>query len=139
MSKHQGIEESVNTYYWKENINCAATSLKILGEYFSVKLTEQVIHSAAGMHGAGGYGAQCGLVEGPLLFIGIYGKEHYFTNKQIEQLCYGFAAAFEQKFGSLLCSDLRPGGFNNDDPEHLCEKLTVEAVEFTVSFLKNTF
>lgn len=32
--------------------------------------------AALGMHGAGGYRAQCGLVEGALMFIGIWGKMH---------------------------------------------------------------
>jgi len=31
----------------------------------------QLLDAAVGMHGAGKYGAQCGLVEGSLMFIGL--------------------------------------------------------------------
>jgi len=33
-----------------------------------------VLNFAIGLFGAGGYQAQCGLVEGTLMFIGILGK-----------------------------------------------------------------
>ena len=40
-----------------------------------VNINQQVINAAIGMHGAGKYRAQCGLVEEYLMFIGLYGKE----------------------------------------------------------------
>jgi hypothetical protein len=64
------VRERVHTYYWRNDINCAITTLKILSERFGIELSAQVIDSALGMHGAGEYGAQCGLVEGVLMFKG---------------------------------------------------------------------
>ena len=74
MENRDYIKAKVNKYYWQDDINCATTNLKILSDIFSIELSEQVIDAALGMHGAGKYGAQCGLVEGTLMFLGIIGR-----------------------------------------------------------------
>lgn len=129
------IKETVHNYYWKEDINCAATTLLTLSKYFSIELSQQVVDSAIGMHGAGKYGAQCGLVEGTLLFIGIYGRHKNIKNEIIVRICNLFAEKFENEFSSLLCSKLRPGGFNPEDPEHLCENITVKGIILGITFI----
>ncbi len=50
-------------------------------------------------------------------------------------MCYNLAEAFESRFGSLLCRDLRPEGFKPDNPPHLCEDLTREAILFDVDLM----
>lgn len=133
------IKQTVQDYYHNKNFNCSTTMLLSLGRQFEIKLEQQVVDSAIGMHGAGKYRAQCGLVEGALLFIGIYGRHLKIKDKDIVKLCYIFAEGFEKKFTSLSCRDLRPGGFNEDDPEHLCETLTVDAIEWTINYITNNF
>jgi len=130
------VEKKVNEYYWKEDINCATTTIKILSETFKVSIHQQVVDSALGMHGAGEYGAQCGLVEGALMFIGIYGKQNNWSNDLIVKSCNSFANLFEEKFKSLQCSILRPEGFKEENLPHLCEPLTCNAAEFTIKFIK---
>ena len=97
------IENRVHELYWKEDINCARTALICLGGLFETVIEPQTIQSAAGLHGAGGYRAQCGLVEGTLMFIGIYLHGLGRTEEEIVSACYGFASAFDRKFGSLRC------------------------------------
>lgn len=131
------IEDYVKEYYWKYDLNCATTDLKILSEIFSVTLSDQIISAAIGMHGAGKYGAQCGLVEGTLMFLGIIGKEYSFQEETIVDHCREYAHQFETRFRSLSCKSLRPEGFSKDNPPHLCEKLTCEAIEFNKEFISN--
>ena len=69
----QTIEEHVHHLYWDYDINCARTMLMYLARYFKIPLNDQTLQAAIGMHGGGGFGAQCGLVEGALMFLGIYG------------------------------------------------------------------
>ncbi len=121
--------------YWNRDLNCTPTSLLILAEAFGVELVDQVLAAAIGMHGAGRYGAQCGLVEGGLLFTGILGRKLGLADSDIEPICHRFAASFEKIFSSLRCSDLRPGGFRADDPPHLCEPLTIRAIAHSIDFL----
>ncbi|RAZ93244.1 redox-active protein, partial [Klebsiella oxytoca] len=55
------ITNRVHDLYWKEDINCARTALVCLSELFEITIEPQTIRSAVGLHGAGGYRAQCGL------------------------------------------------------------------------------
>jgi len=100
-------------------------------------IADQVYAAAAGMHGAGGYRAQCGLVEGMLMFLGIAGSKTGLSRKETAAACYQYAEVFEKQFGSLLCRDLRPEGFSANNPPHLCENLTCRALLFAVDFLQS--
>jgi len=135
MKLENRIRERVHGCYWDHDHNCASTTLIIAAEVFSVSLEGQVLDSGLGMHGAGGYRAQCGLVEGALMFIGILGAGRDLERSAITELCFGFAESYENKFGSLLCRELRPEGFSPDNPPHLCENLTVQSIQFLMCYL----
>jgi len=129
------IRERVHELYWRYNVNCARTMLICLSELFDVDIERQTMNSAIGLNGAGRFRAQCGLAEGALMFIGIYFTERGKTEEDIVSICYQYAESFTRKFGSLKCSDLRPNGFSENDPPHLCEKLTGDAVEFVFELI----
>jgi len=133
------IDQRVHDYYWKDDINCAMCTLKMLEEVFSIDLTPQVLDSAIGLNGAGKYQAQCGLVEGALMFVGILGKQRKVPYETIKKLCYSFAEQFEKEFGSLICKKLRPEGFKPENPPHLCEELTKKTSLFSINFIKEIF
>ncbi len=130
------VENRVTTYFQINDYNCVRTDLLILAEYFDVKLDEQILNAAIGMHGAGGYRAQCGLVEGTLMFLGIIGAEKDVSEDDIIAACYNFGKAFEEEFSSLQCRTLRPCGFNENDPPHLCKDLTCKTTAFSIDFVK---
>ena len=130
------IKERVHYLYWNDNINCARTILICLSELFEVTLEKQTITAAVGLHGAGGFRAQCGLVEGGLMFIGIYYGLQGKSDEEISSICFEYAKAFEKRFGSLSCHDLRPNGFTPNDSPHMCEKLTCEAIDFAYRFIR---
>ena len=128
------IDERVHRYYWQDELDCAVTTLKVLGELYEVEASQPVLDAAFGLN-AGRCGWQCGLVEGALLFIGLYGKAKGAGQEEIRTLCRGYCAAFEARFGSLLCKELRPEGFGSENPPHLCERRTKEAVLFSAAFI----
>ena len=129
------ISKRVHELYWDKDMNCARTSIICLSELFEITIEPQTVWSAIGLHGAGGYRAQCGLVEGTLMFIGIYLHILGKTEAEIVSDCYNFASAFEKRFGSLRCLELRPTGFSENDPPHMCENLTCSAIEFAYQYL----
>lgn len=131
----QLIDKRIHEYYWKDDINCATTTVKVLAELANIEINQQVIDSAIGLHGAGGFGAQCGLVEGTLLFIGIFGRHQKLSDEKVVIVCNEFADAFQKHFGSLLCSSLRPKG----EGEHLCQNLTQKAINFSAKFIFKRF
>jgi len=129
------IESMVHELYWAQDLNCATTVVKVLSRIYDINIEDQVLESLVGMHGAGGFGAQCGLVEGSLMFLGIYGKSQGLKQDQIIKMCFDFAHSFEKEFLSLSCSELRPGGFRQEDPPHLCEGLTIRAIYSSYMFI----
>ena len=129
------IKNRVHELYWNDDLNCARTAIICLSELFETAVEPQLLWSAAGLHGAGGYRAQCGLVEGTLMFIGVYFHVMGKTENEIVSACYDFAVAFEKAFGSLRCLELRPAGFSENDPPHMCEKLTCHGIEFAYQYI----
>jgi C_GCAxxG_C_C family probable redox protein len=131
------VQTRIHEYYWQDDVNCATATLKILSEKFHIPLHRHVLDAALGMHGAGEYGAQCGLVEGGLMFLGIFGRDQGIPDEDIVAACKDFALQFEKRFGSLLCAVLRPQGFRPENPPHLCENLSWEALAFDIRFVSN--
>ncbi|AHF07113.1 C-GCAxxG-C-C family protein [Desulfitobacterium metallireducens] len=136
MQNKELIDIKVHDYYWNDDLNCTTTSLLTLSEIFHIKLCSQILDAATGIPGAGRYGAQCGLVGSSLMFIGIQGTEKGFEHEQIVSICNSFTKGFEKEFGSLNCRDLRPQGFNPNNPPHLCEDITKKAILFTLNYLR---
>lgn len=131
------VKERVHHMYYDLDLNCARTTMMCLGELFDFKLEEQTLSAAIGMHGAGGFRAQCGLVEGALMFMGAYYSAIGLPDVEAAGICYEYANAFNAHFGSLLCSKLRPGGFRTDDPPHLCENLTADSICFAFQSIRD--
>ncbi len=131
------IMQRVSQFYWEQDRNCATTALSVLSEIFGIKLHSQTIDSALAMHGAGKYGAQCGLVEGALMFMGIWGRCNNLEDHLVIDACRDFTGKFEARFSSLLCRVLRPEGFGSENPPHLCEEITCDSIEFAVLYVIN--
>ncbi len=129
------MRDHVQECYFGKDWNCAVTMITALAQFFETDLSPQLINAAKGMHGAGKFGAQCGLVEGALMFIGVYYSGRGEDQYEVERICNAFAHSFTAKYKSLTCRDLRPGGFNDDDPPHLCAGLTLDAIIFTREFI----
>lgn len=131
------VFDHVQEFNKKQGLNCAQTTLLVLAEKFKITLNPQIIPGSVGLNGAGLYRAQCGLVEGMLIFLGIYLPDRNFDKDAIQKTCNIFASKFEAQFGSLSCSKLRPNGFNDGDPPHLCEKLIIDAIKFDIDFISS--
>lgn len=128
------VVSRVSTYFKVNDYNCVRTNLLILGEHFGVEIGEQIMAAAVGMHGAGKYRAQCGLVEGSLMFLGLLGAREEVVEEDIVTACHDFGREFEELFLSLQCRVLRPNGFNDDDPPQLCLDLACRTISFSIRF-----
>ena len=135
MNTQDRVAALVRHYYWDRDLNCARTTLRCLESMLQNPLHPQIYTAVVGCHGAGGTGGQCGLVEGGLLLIGLHGAELGKDEGEIVDLCARFATQFTERFTSIACKDLRPGGIHPNDPPHLCESLTVDGICFLHDFL----
>jgi putative redox-active protein with C_GCAxxG_C_C motif len=130
------VIEKITENFVDGDHNCAVSTLKILSEKFNMQLSQQVLDAGVGMNGGGRFRAQCGLVEGALMFLGILGKIKGLCNDEIVKICYSYSEGFENEFGSLSCRDLRSEGFNPENPPHLCKELAFKAVQYGVEFIE---
>ena len=133
------IASEVHGHYWDQDDTCAVTTLSIVSGLLAAPVEAPVMDAALGMWGAGGHRAQCGLVEGALMFIGVLGSHRGLDRDQISRLCRDFAEGFEKQFGSLICRELRPEGFAPDNPPHICEDLSKRAIRYTTRFAADAF
>lgn len=129
------IARRVHAYYWEDDYSCAEVTLRILEQLYPAGVDEKLLAAAYGLN-AGRCGLQCGLVEGALLFLGLYGRKKGLADSELKALCRAYCEAFSVRFGSLLCRELRPEGFGPQNPPHLCEARTVEAVAFSAAFVR---
>jgi len=61
MEYREYIQNKVHHLYYQYDMNCARPSLTCLSELFQFPIQKDVFTAALGMHGAGGYRAQCDL------------------------------------------------------------------------------
>ena len=135
MSTHDRVAALVRHYYWDRDLNCARTTLRCLENVLKEPLHPQIYTATVGCHGAGGTGGPCGLVEGGLMLIGLHGAALGKDEGEIVELCARYATLFTERFTSLACKDLRPGGIHPNDPPHLCESISVDAICLLHDFL----
>lgn len=137
MNNQTFIRDKVHLYFWQDELNCAVTAMKILAERHGIEINEQVYDAAVGLNGQGQYGAQCGLVTAAAMFIGILGKHMDLCEKNIHRHCHAVTDRFEKTFASLERRLLRPEGFKDSNPSHLCERLAANAVILIDDYITN--
>ncbi|MFN2283730.1 MAG: C-GCAxxG-C-C family (seleno)protein [Anaerolineae bacterium] len=122
------VQQRVATYFVTGENNCAMTVLRVLSEAFQTPVTQQVIDAAQCMPGAGGVDHLCGLISGALMFVGVWGAEQGLHRQTLQPLTSDFSRAIQERFGSLMCSDLRS--------VEGCGPLAVAFLTFTLRFLE---
>lgn len=123
------VQQRVATYFVTGENNCAMTVLRVLGEVFEMPVTQPVIDAAQCMPGAGGVDHLCGLVAGALMFVGVWGGQQGLHRAVLRPVTSGFSQAVAERFGSLMCSDLRPADG--------CGPLAVAFLTFAIPYLES--
>ncbi len=140
MTLEELVAARVENMYHDLDDSCVHTTLKILAEVFDTEVAQQTYDSSAGMLGGGGlYGGQCGLIQGGVLFIGILSANHGLDKDTLKQHCFDYSEQSAKELGSLLCREIRPEGFADDNPDNLCEPRTVESIVSTARFIADRF
>jgi C_GCAxxG_C_C family probable redox protein len=122
------VQLRVAAYFVTGDNNCAMTVLRVLSEAFQTPVTQQVIDAAQCMPGAGGVDHLCGLISGVLMFVGVWGAQQGLHRQTLRPLTSNFSRAIQERFGSLMCSDLRL--------VEGCGPLAVAFLTFTIPYLE---
>lgn len=140
MTLEELVTKRVENMYHDLDLSCVHTTLRILSEVFDTGLSQQIYDASAGMLGGGGcYGGQCGLVQGGIMFIGVLSAGQGHDKKTLEKNCFDYSAQADKELGSLLCREIRPEGFADDNPPNLCEPRTVQSIVSTARFVADRF
>ncbi len=123
-------------HFMEEEINCGLTMTRCLSEFFQLPVHQQVYDAVNGIMEHRAKRVQCGLYKGAMAFLGIYCTARNYDRNQLNAATLAFAEAFEQKFGSIRCYDLRPEGFEPDNTHAPCRELVPEAVVFAAAYIK---
>jgi len=123
------VQQRVATHFVTGENNCAMTVLRVLAEVFETPVAQPVIDAAQCMPGAGGVDHLCGLISGALMFVGVWGGQHGLHRQTLRPLTSSFSQAVQERFGSLMCSDLRPADG--------CGPLAVAFLTFAIPYLEN--
>ncbi len=127
------IKKRILNYYINKGFTCTEAALFILSEEFEITLNVQVLQAAIGMNGGGGCGKQCGLVEGGLMFIGIFFSQKGKSKEQIQKICSDFIKIFEEENVSVVCEELIP---DNEFETKKCRHLVVSAIFQILDFVE---
>jgi len=139
MELQEYIARRVEQEYHDLDTPCTPTTIKILSEVFKLELPKELVELSFALSGISKHGAQCGLVEGVLVMIGLIGHRQGLDKEVLAEICSDFLKQYDQKHGSLRCKELRLGGFNDDDPPNLCEGLTATSITDAALFLSERF
>ncbi|HOU15098.1 MAG TPA: C-GCAxxG-C-C family (seleno)protein [Anaerolineae bacterium] len=123
------IKQRVAAYFISGDNNCAMTVLRVLAEVFDTPVAQPVIDAAQCMPGAGGVEHLCGLVSGVLMFVGVWGGQQGLHRQKLRPLTVNLSQAIQERFGSLMCRDLRPA--------EGCGPLAVAFLTFVIPYLES--
>ena len=121
------VQQRAATYFVTGENNCAMTVLRVLSEVFETPVAQPVIDAAQCMPGVGGIDHLCGLISGALMFVGVWGGQQGLHRQTLRPLTSSFSQAVTERFGSLMCSDLRPADG--------CGPLAVAFLTFAIPYL----
>ncbi len=118
------LKEICEKYYYEQNYNCAETLIRAANEYYDLGLHDRDMIMLGG-YGAGiQTGNTCGAVLAAVSVLSMkYVEQKAHESKDIKPVTTLLIREFNEKYGSILCKDIKPQSF---EPEIRC-KNTIEA------------
>lgn len=106
-------KDYIKKYYLDEGRNCAESTLRAANEAYALGLEEKDFLLLRGFGGGMAVGGPCGALTGAVAALGrMFGDK--LDKEGLHALVAGYIAAFEQRFGSVNCSELTPGWKKED-------------------------
>jgi C_GCAxxG_C_C family probable redox protein len=124
-----------NDYMKKEGLNCAETILRVVNSDLGLGLDKNALLLAAGFGGGMGVGNVCGALTGGIMALGrLYVKDRAHESARIKDVEKKFIGAFEEEFGTLLCTPIKEKHFH---PDHKCKAVVLKTAEILENILKS--
>lgn len=112
------MKDKVLNYYY-QGYNCAQCILKSAEQKYRIPISKQSLNLCCGLNNGFGIGGFCSVIVAGIMILGLL-----FDDKTVKRLRIQLMNAFQDKYSSLNCAELR-----NKKGEFYCEKFIPEAAE----------
>ena len=118
------LGERAKNYYVNEHLNCAVSTLLAASDVYNLGITKDSAKLVTAFGGGMGCGNLCGALAGAMAALGkVYLPADAMYTPEFKDVCAGFVAAFEDKWGTTLCAPIKE---KNVTPEERCGKTVLE-------------
>ena len=109
------LKDLYEKYYLNENYNCAETLIRAANEYYDLGLHDRDM-IAFGVYGGGiQTGNTCGAILSAASVLSMkYIEKKAHDSKDIRPVTTMLIREFNNKYGSVLCKDIKPQSFQPD-------------------------
>ncbi len=109
------LKDVCKKYYHEMNYNCAETIIRAGNEYYDLGLHDRDMIAFAG-YGAGiQTGNTCGAILSAVAVLSMkYVEKKAHESKDIKPITTALIREFNNRYGSVLCKDIKPQSFKQD-------------------------
>ncbi|HAW16466.1 MAG TPA: hypothetical protein DCW41_07190 [Clostridiales bacterium] len=102
-------------YYYEGNYNCAETIIRAGNEYYDLGLHDRDMIALGGFGAGMQSGNTCGAVLAGISILSMkYIEKKAHESTDIKPVTIMLIKRFNQKYGSVLCKDIKPQSFKPD-------------------------
>lgn len=121
------LKDRVRYYYAEQDMNCSESLLYGANDVYELGIDEKGLRIMAAFGGGMGIGSVCGAITGALATLSVmFCEEKAHDTPELKQICKDYFAAFEKKYGSRICTELKEKYHSEDDR---CLKVVEMAAE----------
>lgn len=102
-------------YYYDENYNCAETMIRAANEYYGLDLHDRDMIAFGGFGAGIQSGNTCGAILSAVSVLSMkYVEKKAHESADIRPVTNLLIRKFNEKYGSVLCKDIKPQSFKPD-------------------------
>ena len=109
------LKDLYEKYYYNMNYNCAETIIRAGNEYYDLRLHDRDMIAFGGFGAGIQTGNTCGAILSAVSVLSMkYIEEKAHESKDIKPITAALIREFNNRYGSVLCKDIKPQSFNPD-------------------------
>ena len=109
------LKDLYSKYYYDQNYNCAETMIRAGNEYYELGLHDRDMIAFGGFGAGIQTGNTCGAILSAVSILSMrYVEQKAHESADIRPVTTALIRKFNERFGSVLCKDIKPQSFQPD-------------------------
>ena len=130
------LGEKAKEYYLEQGLNCAVSVLLATSDIYNLGVSKSDAQLITAFGGGMGCGNLCGALAGSMAALGkVFLAEDEMYNPEFKDVCAGFVAKFNEKWGTTLCAPIKE--VNVTDPQTRCSVTVIETGNMLQEYIDN--